>query len=165
MREILPENINENIFKLIGKDWMLISAEKEGKVNAMTASWGFAGVMWGKNAVAIGIRPQRFTKEFVDSSDTFSITILPEEYREVMNYFGKVSGRDENKIEKSNLTVNRCENTPYFEEGKLVIICKKMYSQQLVGENFIDKEADEKWYANKDYHVMYFAEILKVLEK
>ena len=112
MREIAAENINENIFKLIGKDWMLVAAQKDGKTNAMTASWGFAGVMWGKNCLITAIRPQRYTKEFIDGSDTFSITILPDGYRDTLNYFGSVSGRDEDKIAKSGLTVEKCENTP-----------------------------------------------------
>ena len=63
--DITKENINP--FQRIGQDWMLISAEKEGKVNTMTASWGMMGVFWGKNVVTVGIRPQRFTKEFVDA--------------------------------------------------------------------------------------------------
>ena len=135
MREIAAENINENIFKLIGKDWMLVAAQKDGKTNAMTASWGFAGVMWGKNCLITAIRPQRYTKEFVDGSDTFSITILPDGYRDTLNYFGSVSGRDEDKIAKSGLTVEKCENTPYFAEGKLVFICRKMFAQKINAEN------------------------------
>ena len=165
MKKLLPENIIDNIFKLIGKDWMLVAAQKDGKVNAMTASWGFGGVMWGKNAVVVGIRPQRYTKEFVDNGDTFSITILPESYRETMSYFGTVSGRDEDKIAKTGLTVAHDENTPYFEEGRLVLICKKMYSQEIKEENFIDKSIIDRWYPNKDYHMMYVAEIIDVLEK
>ena len=165
MREIAAENINENIFKLIGKDWMLVAAQKDGKTNAMTASWGFAGVMWGKNCLITAIRPQRYTKEFIDGSDTFSITILPDGYRDTLNYFGSVSGRDEDKIAKSGLTVERCENTPYFAEGKLVLICRKMFAQEIKAESFIDKEALEKWYPNNDLHTLYVAEIVKVLEK
>lgn len=165
MREIAAENINENIFKLIGKDWMLVAAQKDGKTNAMTASWGFAGVMWGKNCLITAIRPQRYTKEFIDGSDTFSITILPDGYRDILNYFGSVSGRDEDKIAKSGLTVEKCENTPYFAEGKLVLICRKMFAQEIKAESFIDKEALEKWYTNNDLHTLYVAEIVKVLEK
>lgn len=165
MREIAAENINENIFKLIGKDWMLVAAQKDGKTNAMTASWGFAGVMWGKNCLITAIRPQRYTKEFIDGSDTFSITILPDGYRDTLNYFGSVSGRDEDKIAKSGLTVEECENTPYFAEGKLVLICRKMFAQEIKAESFIDKEALEKWYPNNDLHTLYVAEIVKVLEK
>lgn len=41
-------NMDFNPFKKIGKEWMLVTAGDEQKWNTMTASWGFAGVMWGK---------------------------------------------------------------------------------------------------------------------
>ena len=72
--DITKENINP--FQRIGQDWMLISAEREGKVNTMTASWGMMGVFWGKNVVTVGIRPQRFTKEFVDAGEFFTLTFF-----------------------------------------------------------------------------------------
>ena len=74
----------------------------------MTASWGAMGVMWGKNAVTVYIRPQRYTKEFVDREDTFTISVLGEKYRKALNYCGKVSGKNaDNKIKEAGLT-------PYF---------------------------------------------------
>lgn len=83
---------NVNPFQRIGQDWMLISAKKEGKVNTMTASWGMMGVFWGKNVVTVGIRPQRFTKEFVDAGDTFTLTFFDGERKQERGYLGKVSG-------------------------------------------------------------------------
>lgn len=77
--DITKENINP--FQRIGQDWMLISAEREGKVNTMTASWGMMGVFWGKNVVTVGIRPQRFTKEFVDAGEFFTLTFFVESVR------------------------------------------------------------------------------------
>jgi len=164
-KEMDPFKLDENIFKLIGKDWLLVTAEKEGKINSMTASWGSAGIMWGKPCVYVFIRPQRFTKEFVDNSDRFSLTVLPEEYREILNYMGTVSGRDEDKIEKSKLTVSKENGTPYFEEGRVVMVCKKLFAQPFTENSFIDKDIIETWYPNKDYHTMYIAEIEKVLVK
>jgi hypothetical protein len=81
LNEIKPELIEQNPFKLIGQDWMLITAEKDGKVNTMTASWGGFGVMWAKNVAYIVMRPQRYTKEFVDNSDTFSLTFFDSSYK------------------------------------------------------------------------------------
>lgn len=159
------DTLDFNPYKKIGKEWFLVTAGDESGWNTMTASWGFAGVMWGKNCLITAIRPQRYTKEFIDGSDTFSITILPDGYRDTLNYFGSVSGRDEDKIAKSGLTVEKCENTPYFAEGKLVLICRKMFAQEIKAESFIDKEALEKWYPNNDLHTLYVAEIVKVLEK
>ncbi len=164
-KEIKPDELNKNVFQLIGKDWMLITAQKDNKVNTMTASWGGFGVMFNKNVVSIVLRPQRYTKEFVDNSDTFSLTFLDESFRDQLKYLGSASGRDEDKISKSNLTVNHLDNTPYFKEGNLIIICKKIYTQPLNPDCFIANELDEKWYPQKDYHTFYMAEIEKILIK
>jgi len=163
--EIKMENWKENACKVIGKDWMLVGAMKDGKCNAMTASWGGLGVMWGKDVAYIFIRPQRYTKEFIDNSDTLSLTFFDEKYRDTLSYMGKVSGRDEDKIAEAGLNVEMDGETPYFKEAKTVLICKKMYAQQLQPECFIDTEADSKWYPQKDYHVMYVCEIEKVLQR
>jgi len=163
--EIKPEELNKSPFQLIGTDWMLITAEKDNKVNTMTASWGGFGVMWGKNVAYIVIRPQRFTKEFVDNADTFSLTFFDKNFKKQLGYLGTVSGRDEDKISKCNLTIEHSDNTPYFEEANLAIICKKLYAQDFKPECFIATELDEKWYPEKDHHTIYIAEVEKVLIK
>lgn len=152
-------------FQMIGKEWMLITAGTEEKVNTMTASWGGMGVFWGKNVMTTYIRPQRYTKQFVDANDTFSVCFFNEEYKKMLAYCGKVSGREEDKIKKAGLTTCFYGETPYFEEANLVFICKKICEGELNPDLFVDKEADEKWYPNKDYHRMYMGEILAVLEK
>lgn len=164
-KEIKPEQLEQNPFKLIGKDWMLITAEKDGKVNTMTAAWGGFGVMWGKNVAYIVIRPQRYTKEFVDHSATFSLTFFDHSFKPQLNYLGTVSGRDEAKIEKSNLTVSYSDNTPYFEEANIVVFCHKLYAQEYKPECFVTPELNEKWYPQPDHHTLYIAEITKILIK
>ena len=164
MNRITPEEIKRDPFTLIDKDWMLITAEKEGKVNTMTASWGGVGIIWNKKVAYIFIRPQRYTKEFVDASERFSLSVLPDSYRKELTYLGRVSGRDEDKIAKTGLKVAYENNVPYFEESKYVLICRKLYAQDLKGECFIDKSLDPKNYPTQDYHTMYVAEIEEVLE-
>lgn len=165
MKEITCDKLNENAFNLVGKDWFLFTAEKDGKVNTMTASWGGIGVLWGKNVAYMFIRPQRYTKEFVDAADRLSISVLPNSFKKELGYLGSVSGRDEDKIAKSGLTVNKYEDVPYFEEARLTFICKKLYAQNLEEGCFIDKDMIDKWYQEKDYHIMYVVEIEKILEK
>lgn len=164
-KEIKPEELNESAFKLIGKDWMLITAEGDNKINTMTASWGGFGVMFSKNVVYVVIRPQRYTKEFVDKSDTFSLTFFDETFKKQLSYIGTTSGREEDKISKANLTVQHIDDTPYFEEGKMAIICKKIYAQDFKSDCFIATELEEKWYPEKDYHTLYIAEIEKIIIK
>lgn len=165
MKEINIESLNKNACQMIGKEWMLVTAAKDGEVNTMTASWGGLGVMWGKNVAFIVIRPQRYTKEFIDASDTLSLTFYDEDRKKDLSYFGSVSGRDEDKISKAGYTVKFDGETPYFEEANTVMIVRKLYEQEYRPECFIDKEAEAKWYPDKDYHTMYICEIEKVMVK
>ena len=165
MKEINAEEVKDNPFTLIGKDWMLITAEKEGKVNMMTASWGGVGVIWGKNAATVYIRQSRYTKPFIDEGETFSLCVLPSEMREVLNFCGSKSGRDFDKVKETGLTVEHADSVPYFKESRLVLVCKKMFQQRLDMNNAVDKSLAEKFYGSGDYHDMYIAEITKVLIK
>ena len=165
MNKISTKSIDKNTFSMIGDQWMLITAEKDGKANTMTASWGGLGVFCGKDVAFTFIRPQRYTKEFVDASETFSLSFLPEEFKEKLGYLGKVSGRDEDKIKNSNLTVSHFEGTPYFEEAETVIICKKMCEIDMQETDFTQKQMCDKWFSAKDFHTLYISEIIEVLKK
>lgn len=164
-KEIKQNELNENVFSMIGKKWMLVTAGDEKGVNAMTASWGGMGVMWGKPVVFVFIRPQRYTKEFIDRNERMSLTFYGEEYRKMLNYMGTVSGRDENKIEKMGLTTEFSDGTPYFKEADTVLLVRKMYAQELKKDCALDTDICKKWYPNEDYHTMYVCEIEKVLVK
>ncbi len=163
MKQIEINEFSENPFKLIGSDWMLITAKKGEKTNMMTASWGGVGILWNKPVVTIYVRPQRYTKEFIDNEEYFSLCVLPEEYRQILNYCGTKSGRDEDKITETKLTIDESEKAPIFKESRLVLICKKLYAQDLTEQSFIDKSLVEKNYKAKDFHTMYIAEIEKIL--
>ena len=163
MKQIEINEFSENPFKLIGSDWMLITAKKGDKTNMMTASWGGVGILWNKPVVTIYVRPQRYTKEFIDNEEYFSLCVLPEEYRQILNYCGTKSGRDEDKIAETKLTIDESEKAPIFKESRLVLICKKLYAQDLTEQSFIDKSLVEKNYKAKDFHTMYIAEIEKIL--
>lgn len=160
------KDFNFNPFHLIGSEWMLITAEKDGKVNTMTASWGGLGVIWNTNVVYAVIRESRFTKEFVDAADRFSISFLDHKaYGKELGYLGSVSGRDEEKIKKANLNVNHYEGVPFIDEAARVLICKKMFVQAIKPESFVTKDIDEKFYQDKDYHHLYIGGITQILTR
>lgn len=158
-QEISSDLMEINPFKAIGQDWFLLTAEKDGKVNTMTASWGGLGVMWGKNVAYVVVRDSRYTKEFMDGAERFSMTFLDENYRAAMKYLGAVSGRDEDKIHNARLHVDYDHDVPFIDEGNMVFICKKMFLAPMKPESFIDSTLDEQWYSTKDYHNLYIAEI------
>lgn len=153
-----------NPFDEISNHWVLISAKKDDVVNTMTASWGQLGHLWGKNIVSIYIRPQRYTKEFVDAGDYFTVTLF-DGYKKELGVLGSKSGRDGNKIQEVGFNVEMVEEQPTFKEGKMVFVCKKIYSDYIKPENFIDDSLDERWYPNKDYHEMYIGEIVGIYVK
>lgn len=159
------DGVQVNPFKMIGKDWTLITAGDESGWNTMTASWGFMGVMWGKNVVTAVIRPQRYTKEFVDKAEYFTLSFFGEEQREALAFCGKYSGRDVNKAEKTGLVPIFADGTTSFEQAKTVIVCKKLFAQEIDPESFIDKSLDAQWYSAKDYHVAYVGEIVAMYRK
>lgn len=164
--KISSDDFNFSPFKMIGKDWMLITAEKDGKVNSMTASWGGLGIMWGKNVAFILVRKSRYTKEFIDGSDSFSLSFLDhEKYNKELSYIGSVSGRVEDKLKNAQLTVNYHEEVPFIEEGSKIIICKKMFCQPMEPENFLMDDIDERWYQTKDYHDLYIGQIMEIMTR
>ncbi len=167
-KEIALKELNANPFEMIGKDWVLITAKKDDQVNTMTASWGGMGVMWGSDVVFVFIRQSRFTKEFVEASDHFSVSLYPAEDKKALAYLGSKSGRDEDKIAKVGFTPVFTDDVPYFDQAKTVLICKKLSRHFIGGEGMIDEEIIPKWYANGDegnYHDMYIGKIEKVLVK
>ena len=164
MREISPMSLEKSPFEMIGKDWMLITAGDEKSYNTMTASWGGVGVLWNKNVVFAFVRPQRFTYEFLNDSEYFSCSFFDENYRQALAYCGKYSGRDVDKAKECNITPNFEQSAPYFNEADTVIICKKLYVQDMTEASFIDKSLLSN-YAGDDYHRVFVGEIVKVLKK
>lgn len=154
-----------NPFKMIGKDWMLVTAGDEISWNTMTASWGFMGIIWGKPAVMAVIRPQRYTKEFIDNSDCFTLSFFDEDMRSALLYCGKYSGRDVDKEKETGLKPICIDGSVSFEQAKTVVVCKKAYAQDMSENCFADKGAVSAWYPDNDYHTSYIGEIVSVYVK
>ena len=135
MKQIQVNELS-NVFEKISKEWMLVSAKKtDGSMNTMTASWGGLGFLWGKNVAFVFVRPQRFTKEFIDEQDYLSLSFFSEDYRKMLSFMGSKSGRNIDKIKEQNLTVLE-DVAPVFEEAKLTLICKKLYAQEMKKDCF-----------------------------
>ncbi len=164
--KIDPREIDGNVFQRIGQQWMLITAGNKEACNTMTASWGGMGVLWHEPVVTAYVRPQRYTKEFVDREKTFSLSFYPEEYREALTLCGTKSGRDIDKVKECGFTVEYAEDgTPYFAQAELVLICEKLYVDDLKEEKFLSAAMAEKNYPNRDWHTFYIGKVVEVLKK
>lgn len=158
-KEISPYHLNDNVFQLIGKEWMLISAGKKDHYNMMTASWGGLGIMWNKPVAFIFVRPQRYTLEFLENSDYFTLNFFDKSYHKLLNEMGTKSGRDINKMAVDGLSASETNNKAIlFDESRLVLECKKLYKDQIKPEGFVEPDIDAN-YKQKDYHFIYFGQV------
>ncbi|MCM1535759.1 MAG: flavin reductase [Clostridium sp.] len=158
------ELLEINPFEKIGKEWALVSAGSKQKANTMTISWGGLGVLWGKNVAFIFIRDSRYTKEFLDSHDFFSVSFLSSQYKDALNYCGSHSGRNEDKVNNAGLTWNYKLSIPFIDEGNFILLCRKLSATKITEDSFLVPDI-KTWYADKDMHTMYIAEILEVLAR
>jgi len=155
-----PANLSENAIKMIGGDWMLITAGSRESFNTMTASWGGFGVLWNKPVAFIFVRPVRYTYLFTEEMETFTLSFFSDKYRKALNYCGSHSGRDVDKIAETGLTpLSMPEGSLAFAEAKIIMECKKLYFQDLQPLNFLDRDID-RHYPGQDYHRMYVGEII-----
>lgn len=166
LKRMDPKALNENVFSMLADQWMLVTAGTPEKCNTMTASWGGLGVLWGKNVAMCVIRPQRYTRELLEQGEYYTLSFFGGERRDALALCGRESGRDVDKVKACGFTVAAAAgNAPYFEEARLVLVCRKLYRQDLDADCFTDSSLDEKWYPGKDYHRMYIGEIVEVLKR
>ena len=164
-REIAPETIADNVFKLIDKDWMLITAGREDNWNTMTASWGGLGILWHRPIGVCFVRPTRYTFEFLNQAAQFTLSFFDEQYREALMLCGTKSGREVDKAKATGLKpLSDAPGVVYFEQARLVLQCRKLYWQDFDPANFVEPAIEEE-YPNKDYHRVYVGEVVRCLVK
>jgi flavin reductase (DIM6/NTAB) family NADH-FMN oxidoreductase RutF len=156
------DSISDNVFKLIGTDWMLITAGNLQSYNTMTASGGAFGVLWKYKVCFCFVRPQRYTRRFMDRLECFTLSFFDEEYREALKYCGSHSGREVDKARETGLTPVGTGNLTWFREARMVMKCRKVYIQDFQPLGFLDEGISQN-YPEADYHRMYIGEITEVL--
>ena len=165
MKELNVREIKQNAVSLIADDWALLTAGDKDKWNTMTVSWGGIGELWGKDVTFVFVRPQRYTKEFIDNSDYFTLSFFDNEYKDALRLCGRKSGRDIDKSQATGLTPAFDGEATYLEQAKLVIVCKKIAAQPMNPDCILDKDIIDDCYIAGDFHTSYVGEIVKVLEK
>lgn len=161
--EIDPHELTDNVFRLIGQNWMLVTAGKREAFNTMTASWGGLGVLWNSPVSMIFVRPSRYTYEFIEREREYTLSFFGPEEKRALQICGSKSGRDIDKVKETGLTPLFDQPAPYFEQARLVLICRKLYTHDLDPAAFLDP-AIMGSYKNGNYHRMYVGEIVKALQ-
>jgi len=158
-----PAKLKDNLIRMIASDWMLVTAGTKEKFNTMTANWGGMGYLWNKNVVFVFVRPERYTYEFMERSEGFTLTFFDVQYRDALNLCGSRSGRECDKVTETGLTPFFTDSGyPAFAEARIVMECNKLYATQLTREAFTDQDPLNTHYRTKGgLHKIYIAEIIK----
>lgn len=140
----------------------LLTAGDPTACNTMTIGWGGLGEFWQKPVCTVYVRQSRYTFQFVESHDYFTVSILPEDRKDAPRLCGTRSGRDMDKIAACGLTVRYgAGDAPFFDEAELVLVCRKLYAQDMKPECVIDHGAASPFYKEGDWHRMYVGEVVE----
>ena len=149
-------------FSQFDKKWALLCAGSMEHYNAMTISWGGVGTLWSKPVATVYVKPIRYTYQFMEESEYFTISFYPEEYRGALSLMGSRSGRDCDKAAKAGLTPKEVSGTVTFEEAEITLLCKKIYFQDLSTEN-MPQDVIRNYYETEEPHRMYIGEVVGIL--
>ena len=155
-------DFSTNALQVFDKDWALLTAGTEQHYNTMTISWGGLGTLWGKPVATVYVKPIRYTHDFMEQSDCFTVSFYPAQYRRALGLLGSLSGRDGDKIAQAGLTPRFLDGAVTFREAKITLVCKKIYRQDMdTAQMPADVVSDH--YESEAAHTMYIGEVVDIV--
>ena len=151
-----------DIFSKFDKEWALLTAGTKENFNSMTISWGGMGTLWGKPVVTAYVRTSRYTHDFMDVNDLFTVSFYGEDMRQVLGVFGSKSGRDIDKMNYAELTAKEAGGAVTFEQAEVTLVCRKVFKQRLEEEK-MSSEIRDMFYSGDAPHDMYIGEVVEIL--
>jgi len=166
-QQIPCDDLTVRVHHLWSKQGLLLTAGDfaAGHFNTMTVGWGGLGAMWGKPFALVVVRPHRYTFQFMEQYNTFSLCAFSERYHKALNLLGTKSGRDGDKIAETGLTPVASTRiaAPGFAEAEMILECRKIYWDDLNPAHFLDPAIANN-YPAQDYHRVYLGEIVAAFE-
>ncbi len=143
------------------KEWAIACAADGRETNGLTIAWGGFGILWNKPTVTVYVHKTRYSKHIFDGAKYFSVCFLKAEDRKVLEYFGSVSGRDEDKMAGCGKEIVTDAPAPYFADSRAVILC------EIMGKSDFDAgsvdEGVRGWYQRDGVHTQYYGKVVRVL--
>ena len=156
-------DVNVNAFSVFDRQWALVTAGQEGHFNTMTISWGGLGTLWGKPVATVYVKPVRYTHEFLESNEFFTVSFYPAQYKKALALLGSKSGRDGDKVAEAGLTPKALEGAVTFAEARATLLCRKIYRQDL-DTAAMPAEVVADYYETEAPHTMYIGQVMEVIE-
>lgn len=160
-KKINVNSLSENYFKTLSEDWGLLTAGNPDSFNTMTISWGTFGNLWNRQVIFCFVRPQRFTFEFMNKNHYFTLSFFDKEHKSALDFCGRNSGRNFDKMKTTGFIPYPTDlGNVIFEQTRIAFECKKIYTDNIKPECFLDQAIIKATYQNEDFHRMYIGEIV-----
>lgn len=161
LRSVDPQNLKPEVYQAFSTQNTLLTAGNRSGCNTMTIGWCQMGRLWNQLVCTVYVRPERYTYEFAEKHDYFTVSLMPSDAKQTMAFCGTKSGRDVDKISECGLTLSYGEgDAPFFEEAELVLVCKKIYVQDLDLSGVVEEEGILPFYGkNGGWHRMYVGRV------
>ena len=143
------------------KKGAFLTVKAGSRVNTMTIGWATIGHVWRKDVLMVAVRDSRYTFELIEKSNDFTVTIPTDnKSREAVMFCGTKSGRDYDKFIECSLKTRRgsAVESPIIDVPGIHYECKIIYKSAMDSAH-LDSDC-EKLYPERDYHTLYFGEIL-----
>lgn len=157
-------NFNTDIFTCFDKEWALVTAGTKDSFNTMTVSWGGLGTLWSRPVATVYVKPIRYTHQFLDENEYFTVSFYGEECKKALGVLGTLSGKDTNKVEMVNFHPVQLEKGMTFKEAEMTLVCRKLYRQDL-DKNLMSEEVVEHYYSTEAEHTMYIGEVVEIIQR
>lgn len=154
---------NVDSFGIFNDVWALLTAGNKDGYNSMTISWGGLGTLWSKPVATVYVKPVRYTHQFMEKSDYFTVSFFPEEHRNALMLMGMKSGRNTDKVKEAGLTADFLENSVIYKEAKTTLLCKKIYRHDM-DVSSMSEDVIKSFYTNEAAHTMYIGEVVDIIE-
>lgn len=155
-------SLSMDAFDTFHHGWALLTAGKLEHFNTMTISWGGVGCLWNRSVATVYVRPSRYTYEFMEREEYFTVSFYPAECKNALALLGRCSGRDSDKVAQSGLTPIPCEESVTFAQAKTTLLCRKLYHQDMIRENIPDSIRKQFFDEGETPHRMYIGEVIAV---
>lgn len=160
MKEIQYDVYANRALEQLPKGAFLTTAA-DGKINTMTIGWGSIGYMWKRPVFTVMVRTSRHTYGLIEKNPQFTVSVPLGDMKAALGLCGSKSGRDVDKFAAAQLQAlpGQKVNVPVIGGAGLHFECNVVYKQAMSAVQ-LDAALAQQWYADNDWHTLYYGEIL-----
>lgn len=164
MKDVEYMHVAEDSINKI-KEGAFLTVKSGNVLNTMAIGWGTFGFVWGKPIMMVAVRSTRHTFGIIEAATDFTVTVPAGDMHKETTYCGTKSGRDVDKFKMCNLETSDSRKvvSPIIKTRGRHYECKIIYKSAM-NPAHLDRDYDSSIYPKKDYHTLYFGEILACYE-